>query len=109
MGVTILITSNGIRAHRTVYDALSTRIRGVSKIRWYGPATRTDREYFSLSHDDTGRALNKVPLTSEEADRLIDELCECHIKWDRIVDGDTANRFYVERLSDGAKRIAGAY
>jgi hypothetical protein len=111
MSITILIERNGIRAYRTVYDSLSTRIPGVSKIHWHGAPTRTDREYFSLVHTDTGRALNKVPLTTGEADRLVDALVECPIEWDEIVNGRDwpGVPHFTERLTDEARRLAGVY
>ena len=113
MSITILIESQGIRAYRTVYDSLSTRIPGVSKIHWYGAPTRTDRsrEYFSLVHEATGRALNRVPLTTDEADRLVDELCDCPIEWDKI-DPDKpwpGRPHYMYRLTDEAAKLAGVY
>ena len=109
MSITILIERQGIRAHRTVYDSVSTRIPGVHKIHWTGTPIRTDREYYSLTHLETGRALNKIPLTSEECDRLVDALMDCPIEWERIVDGRTAKEFYAERLTAEAERIAGVY
>jgi hypothetical protein len=112
MSITILVERDGIRAHRTVYDSISTRIPGVAKIRWHGTPAKSDREYYSLTHIGTGRALNMIPLTTDEADRLVDALMDCPIEWDRIdVSGDEwpGRPWFTDNLSDEARRLAGAF
>jgi hypothetical protein len=66
-----------------------------------------------LTHVATGRALNKIPLTSDECDRLVDALIECPIEWDRISDDKQAEHpgipYYVNNLTTEARRLAGDY
>lgn len=109
MSINILVERHGIRAQVSVADSASTRIPGVHKIHWYGAPTRYDREYFSLVHLDTGRALNKVPLTTEEADRLVDALLDCPIELDKVKDFSTAKEYYVDRLTSEVEHLAGRY
>lgn len=115
MDITILIERNGIRAQTTVQSLGATRIPSVHRIRWYGAKTKTHHgEYYSLCHLPTGRSLNKVPLTMDESDRLIDTLIDDGnsgngVWWDRIVDGETAIKYYANRLSPEAERLAGRY
>jgi hypothetical protein len=100
MSITILVERDGIRAHRTVYDSISTRIPGVAKIRWHGTPAKSDREYYSLTHVGTGRSLNMIPLTTDEADRLVDALS-----------GDEwpGRPWFTDNLSDEARRLAGVH
>jgi hypothetical protein len=113
MDISILIERHGVRAYTTVKSE-ATRISGVHKIRWYGAATRTGHghEYYSLAHVATGRALNKVPLTADECDRLLDALADCEIEWDAITPemGWFGLRYhFVNRLTAEALELAGAY
>jgi hypothetical protein len=110
VSVTILVERNGIRAYTTV-NSESTRIPGVSRTHWMGPRTRDTRDYYSLTHLVTGRSLNKVPLTADECDRLVDALLDCPIEWERIVPEKPwpGREWYVDRLTDEAKQLAGAY
>ena len=112
MDIVILVERHGVRAQVTGIKSSATNIRGVHRTRWYGPETRTDTglgEFVSLVHVDTGRALNKVPLTVEESDRLLDALADCPIEWDKVVDGESGMRWYADKLSDEAARLAGRY
>lgn len=115
MDITILIERDGIRAQATVQSLGATRIPSVHRIRWYGIKHNTHHgEYYSLCHIPTGRSLNRVPLTFDESERLIDVLVEDDgngngVWWDRIVDGETAVRYYANRLSPEAESIAGRY
>ena len=108
MDITILVERDGIRAHTSV-NSEATILPGVHRTHWIGSRTRNYHDYFSLTHLDTGRALNKVPLTADECDRLIESLADCPIEWDRITDGKTAIEFYAKRLTDEARTLAGAY
>ena len=108
MRIEILVVRDGIRAKRIV-DSQATRIRGVHLIHWYGPPVHDRLEMFSLTHVATGRALNKVPLTVDESERLIDALIECQIDWDQI-DPDREHPgipYYVDNLTNEARRLAG--
>jgi hypothetical protein len=113
MDITILIERNGNREYTTV-PASATRIPGVHRIRWVGARPKSYTDFFSLVYVATGRACNKVPLTMEESERLIDALIEDSnsgngVWWDRIVDYDTAIRYYANRLSPEAEKLAGRY
>lgn len=108
MDISILIERHGIRAYTTV-NSEATRIPGVHRIRWVGARTRNYHDYFSLTHVATGRALNKTPLTADECDRLLDVLADCPVEWDRIVDGQTARKYYADRLTTEAEELAGRF
>ena len=108
MDITIVIEREGIRSYTRV-NSEATCIPGIHRTHWMGARTKNYHDYFSLTHVGTGRALNKVPLTSEECDRLVDALMDCPIEWERIVDGRTAQRYYVERLTEEVTQLAGAY
>jgi hypothetical protein len=108
MDITILIESDGIRAYRTVKSE-ATIIDGIHRIRWVGARAKNHRDYYSLVHVVTGRALNKVPLTEDEAGRLIDALLDDQIEFHKIDDVATAQKYYVDKLTDEAKRLAGAF
>ena len=112
MDIVILVEKRGIRAQVTGIKSHATRIPGVHRTTWYGPETRTDSglgEFVSLTHTLTGRALNKVPLTADECDRLLDALMDCDIEWDKVTDGESGMRYYADRLSDEAAHLAGRY
>ena len=112
MDITILIERSGIRAYTTVKSE-ATRIVGVHKIRWMGARANNHQDYYSLTHVATGRALNRVPLTADEADRLVDALIECPIEWEKISDDRRAQYpgvpWYTDRLTTEATRLAGRY
>src|SRR6266849_4958354 len=106
MDITILIERNGIRAYTTV-PASATRIPGVHRIRWVGARTKSYTDFYSLVHVATGRSCNKVPLTLEESDRLVDALLDCPIDWNNI-DPDTkwpGRSWYAERLTEEAAKL----
>lgn len=110
MDITILIEREGIRAQASVQSLGATRIPGVHRIQWYGARTKSHHGYFSLVHIYTGRALNKVPLTMDESDRLIDLLIEDGtVEWNWIVDGKSGIQYYADRLSPEAESLAGRY
>jgi len=108
MDISILIERQGVRSYTTV-NSEATRIDGVHRIRWYGARTKNYHDYWSLTHVATGRSLNKVPLTAEECDRLLDALADCPIEWERIEDGKTAQRYFVRQLTAEAADLTGAY
>lgn len=108
MDISILVERQGIRAYTTV-NSEATRIPGVHRIRWVGARTKNYHTYFSLAHVATGRALNKVPLTIEESERLVDAILDCPVEWGRIDDGRTAMRYYADRLTNEAESLAGRY
>lgn len=110
MDIRILIERDGIR-DRIVTESQATRIPGIHWVHWHGPQTRMDRgqEYFSLTHRLTGRALNTIPLTLDESERLLDALIECGVEWDRIVDGESGIKWYADKLSGEAMMLAGRY
>lgn len=110
MDISILIERGGIRAYTTV-NSEATRIDGVYRIRWVGARTRNYHDYFSLAHVATGRSLNKVPLTLDESDRLLDALADCEIEWERI-DPDVrwpGKRWFVDKLTAEAEELAGRF
>ena len=108
MDITILIERNGIRAQTSV-PAQATGIEGVNRIRWVGARPKNHDSYYSLVHVMTGRALNKVPLTEDESERLIEALMDCPVQFHKIVDGGTALEYYVKKLTAEAERLAGKY
>jgi hypothetical protein len=108
MDINILVERDSIRAYTSV-NSEATRIPGIHKTHWIGPRTRNYHDYYSLTHVGTGRALNKVPLTDDECDRLVDSLIECQIEWDNIVDARTAREYYAGRLTDEASRLGGRF
>lgn len=108
MDINILIERNGVRLQTSV-PAEATGIEGVNRIRWVGARTKSYETYYSLVHVLTGRALNKVPLTEEESVLFVEALADCPVEFARIVDVETARRYYVQRLSSEAKRFAGQY
>lgn len=106
MDINILIERNGIRSQTSV-PAEATGVEGVNRIRWVGARPKSHETYYSLVHVLTGRSLNKIPLTKDESVRFMEALADCPVEFDRIVDVDTARRYYVHRLSSEAKRLAG--
>ena len=104
----ILVEDRETRARSTIaVPSAATRLSGVHRVKWHGAETKKYTEFYSLTHVVTGRALNQTPLTEAECEQLIDEVLACGIELDRIVDGETAKRFYADQLSQRGERLAG--
>lgn len=78
----------------------STRLPNVVRIYY-----RVHGTGFYPIHVDTGRALHLNPMSWEQGEYFIDELLECPIELERVHDYQSAQEYYVRRLSDRAMKM----
>lgn len=102
MRTMMLIESEGARRQLQV-ETFTSGLEGFVVATWRGKP-----EHYALTHSRTGRSAHLNPKTIDEIELFVRELSRCRIEPKRIIDGETAEHFFVQRLSPEALEMAQA-
>lgn len=102
----LLLIDNTQRRRQVVVEASSAFLDGFVITSWHGCDLKN--QTFALTHSKTGRLAHLNPKSLDELQEYIRELRRCRIEPMKIFDAETAEHYFVQRLSQEALEMAQA-